>query len=99
MVRAVTHRRDTGPSQTGRCSAMAVRGRSGGVDSRPPADRDREAALARIVAAIDVYLYTNEHLPDGSRRSVYSGPNRERLMGGEVPPSADIAWRPSGCTR
>ncbi len=45
---------------------------------------DRAAALLRITAAIDDYLYTNEHLPDGSRRSVFSGPNRERLMGGSV---------------
>ena len=35
----------------------------------------------RVVGAIDDYLYTNEHCADGSRRSVFSGPNREKLMG------------------
>ena len=52
---------------------------------------DRTAALLRITGSIDDYLYTNEHLPDGSRRSVYSGTNRERLMGGPTPPGADVA--------
>jgi diguanylate cyclase (GGDEF)-like protein/putative nucleotidyltransferase with HDIG domain len=49
------------------------------------------AAVLRIVGAIDDYLYTNEHCSDGTRRSVFSGPNREKLMGGEPPPGADIA--------
>jgi diguanylate cyclase (GGDEF)-like protein len=70
---------------------MGERPSSGDLDDRTPAERDRDEALARIVSAIDVYLYTNEHLPDGSRRSVYSGPNRERLMGGVVPAGADVA--------
>ena len=50
------------------------------------------AAVLRIVGAIDDYLYTNEHCPDGSRRSVFSGPNREKMMGGHFPPcGADTA--------
>ena len=64
------------------------------MDSRKaPEGRDVRAALAvlRIVGAVDDYLYTNEHCPDGTRRSVFSGPNREKLMGGEPPPGADAA--------
>jgi two-component system cell cycle response regulator len=53
--------------------------------------QDQSAALLRISEAIDDYLYTNEHLPGGGRRSVFSGPNREKLMGGEVPPGGDVA--------
>jgi diguanylate cyclase (GGDEF)-like protein len=49
------------------------------------------AAVLRIVGAVDVYLYTNEHRADGSRRSVFSGPNREKLMGGRTPVGADTA--------
>ncbi len=45
----------------------------------------------RVVGAIDDYLYTNEHCADGTRRSVFSGPNREKLMGGPVPPGRDVA--------
>jgi diguanylate cyclase (GGDEF)-like protein len=61
----------------------------------PPTSEARDAlaaeAVLRIVGAIDDYLYTNEHCPDGSRRSVFSGPNREKLMGGQPPPGTDIA--------
>jgi diguanylate cyclase (GGDEF)-like protein/putative nucleotidyltransferase with HDIG domain len=49
------------------------------------------AAVLRIVGAIDDYLYTNEHFADGSRRSIFSGPNREKLMGGQTPPGTDTA--------
>jgi diguanylate cyclase (GGDEF)-like protein len=49
------------------------------------------AAVLRIVGAIDDYLYTNEHCADGSRRSIFSGPNREKLMGGQPPPGTDTA--------
>jgi diguanylate cyclase (GGDEF)-like protein len=58
-----------------------------------PEARDALAseAVLRIVGAIDDYLYTNEHCPDGSRRSVFSGPNRQKLMGGDSPPGTDIA--------
>ncbi len=48
-------------------------------------------AIVRIVSAIDDYLYTNEHCADGTRRSIFSGPNREKLMGGQPPPGTDIA--------
>jgi diguanylate cyclase (GGDEF)-like protein/putative nucleotidyltransferase with HDIG domain len=48
-------------------------------------------AVLRIVSTIDDYLYTNEHCEDGSRRSVFSGPNREKLMGGPLPADADAA--------
>ena len=53
--------------------------------------RDTAAALLRISSAIDDYLYTNEHLPAGGRRSIFSGPNREQLMGGPVPAGRDVA--------
>ena len=49
------------------------------------------AAVMRVVGAVDDYLYTNEHCADGSRRSIFSGPNREKLMGGQPPPGTDIA--------
>ncbi len=48
-------------------------------------------AVFRVIGAIDDYLYTNEHCADGSRRSVFSGPNREKLMGGPLPPGLDVA--------
>ncbi len=43
-----------------------------------------------IVEAIDDYLYTNEHCSDGSTRTIYSGPTRTKLMGGEPPPEKDL---------
>lgn len=49
------------------------------------------AAVLRIAGALDNYLYTNEHCQDGTRRSVFSGPNREKLMGGQPPLEADPA--------
>jgi diguanylate cyclase (GGDEF)-like protein/putative nucleotidyltransferase with HDIG domain len=60
-------------------------------DHLSPHDVLGAAAVLRIVAAIDDYLYTNEHCADGTRRSVFSGPNREKLMGGDPPPGTDIA--------
>ena len=48
-------------------------------------------AMLRTVSTIDDYLYTNEHCADGSRRSIFSGPNREKLMGGALPAEADAA--------
>ncbi len=48
-------------------------------------------SVLRIVGAIGDYLYTNEHCADGTRRSVFSGPNREKLMGGPPPAGTDIA--------
>jgi diguanylate cyclase (GGDEF)-like protein len=56
-----------------------------------PRGNEQTAALNRIIGAIDVYLYANEHRTDGTRRSVYSGPNREALMGGPVPSGSDVA--------
>lgn len=53
--------------------------------------RDEAAAAIRVASAIDHYLYTNEHCADGTRRSVFSGPNRARMMGGAPPVGADIA--------
>jgi diguanylate cyclase (GGDEF)-like protein len=49
----------------------------------------RMDALTRIVGSIDDHLYINEILPDGRRRSLFRGPGRERLMGGEP---ADGDW-------
>ena len=60
-------------------------------ETRESPDALAAAAVLRIVGAIDDYLYTNEHCADGTRRSVFSGPNREKLMGGEPPPGTDIA--------
>jgi diguanylate cyclase (GGDEF)-like protein len=54
-------------------------------------DASAAAAVMRIVGAVDDYLYTNEHCADGSRRSVFSGPNRDKLMGGQPPAGTDIA--------
>jgi diguanylate cyclase (GGDEF)-like protein len=58
---------------------------------RQPTVSEPAEAVLRVVGAIDDYLYTNEHCADGSRRSVFSGPNREKLMGGPVPPGLDVA--------
>jgi diguanylate cyclase (GGDEF)-like protein len=69
-------------------ASMAMRRWRSGSNN---AAADRTAALLRITDSIEDYLYTNEHLPDGSRRSVYSGANRERLLGGEVPDGLDVA--------
>ena len=60
-------------------------------ESAQDADLVAAAAVLRIVGAVDDYLYTNEHLADGTRRSIFSGPNREKLMGGQPPPGADAA--------
>lgn len=57
------------------------------VDER----RASAESVMRIVSSIDNYLYTNEHCADGSRRSVFSGPNRDQLMGGPLPPGTDAA--------
>jgi diguanylate cyclase (GGDEF)-like protein len=65
--------------------------RDPGPETGESARADRMSALLRVVSATDLYLYTNEHLRDGSRRSVFSGPNRERLMGGSPPPGGDVA--------
>ena len=58
--------------------------------SRAP-DLPASEALLRIVGAIDDYLYSNEHCPDGTRRSIFSGPHREKLMGGHPPAGAALA--------
>ena len=54
-------------------------------------DGDAADSVLRIIGVLDDYLYTNEHGADGKRRSVFSGPNREKLMGGHVPEGADPA--------
>jgi diguanylate cyclase (GGDEF)-like protein/putative nucleotidyltransferase with HDIG domain len=43
------------------------------------------AALSQAVDAMDAHLYTLRVEPDGSRRTVYRGPNREVLIGGRLP--------------
>jgi len=58
---------------------------------RQPPWRELAQCLFFIVEAIDDYLYTNEHRPDGSVRTIYSGPNRAKLMGGEPPPETSPA--------
>ncbi len=55
------------------------------------ADSVAAEAILRIVGAIDDYLYSNEHCADGTSRSIFSGPNREKLMGGRTPAGTDIA--------
>ena len=47
---------------------------------------ERADAFTRIVESIDHHLYINEVLPDGGRRTLFSGPGRDRLLGG-VPPT------------
>ena len=63
------------------------------MDREESQDSDLVAAAAvlRIMGAVDDYLYTNEHCADGTRRSIFSGPNREKLMGGQPPPGTDPA--------
>jgi diguanylate cyclase (GGDEF)-like protein/putative nucleotidyltransferase with HDIG domain len=55
--------------------------------------RERSGAFTRIVESIDHHVYINEVLPDGGRKTLFSGPGRERLLGG-VPPDGDWggAW-------
>ena len=58
---------------------------------REPSWRELAQSLFFIVESIDDYLYTNENLPDGSVRTIYSGPTRAGLMGGEPPPGTTLA--------
>ena len=55
--------------------------------------RERTDAFTRIVESIDHHVYINEVLPDGGRKTLFSGPGRERLLGG-VPEDGDWgrAW-------
>jgi diguanylate cyclase (GGDEF)-like protein/putative nucleotidyltransferase with HDIG domain len=62
-----------------------------GSHAVPGPAQDEAAAAIRVASAIDHYLYTNEHCPDGTRRSVFSGPNRAKLMGGAPAAGVDIA--------
>ena len=62
------------------------------------AEKAREAAVVEALAASaaleraeKVHLYSTEILPDGSKVGVFTGPNREQLMGGPVPAGADPA--------
>lgn len=55
-----------------------------------PTWQELAQCLFFIVEAIDDYLYTSEHRSDGSTRTVYSGPTRGKLMGGEPPPEEDL---------
>ena len=60
-------------------------------ESAEPVDLDAATSILRIAGVLDDYLYSNEHCADGTRRSVFSGPNREHLMGGQPPPGTDPA--------
>ncbi len=55
--------------------------------------RERSSAFTRIVESIDHHVYINEILPGGGRRTLFSGPGRDRLLGG-VPADGDWgrAW-------
>jgi diguanylate cyclase (GGDEF)-like protein len=55
--------------------------------------RERADAFTRIAESIDHHVYINEVLPDGGRKTLFSGPGRERLLGG-VPEDGDWgrAW-------
>ncbi len=55
--------------------------------------RERSDAFTRIVESIDHHVYINEVLPDGGRKTLFSGPGREKLLGG-VPADGDWgrAW-------
>jgi len=54
---------------------------------------ERQASIDRLLEAIDEHVYVNEVLPDGTRRNLFLGPGRERLIGG-VPEDGDWgrAW-------
>ena len=47
------------------------------------------AALSQAVDAMDAHLYTLQVEPDGSHATVYRGPNRESLVGGQLSDEAD----------
>jgi diguanylate cyclase (GGDEF)-like protein/PAS domain S-box-containing protein len=54
---------------------------------------EAHAALSRVVTAMEDHLYTLSIDASGDRRSVYRGPNRERLAGGPLPAGdEDAAW-------
>jgi diguanylate cyclase (GGDEF)-like protein/putative nucleotidyltransferase with HDIG domain len=55
--------------------------------------RERSDAITRIVESIDHHVYINEVLPGGGRRTLFTGPGRDRLLGG-VPADGDWgrAW-------
>jgi diguanylate cyclase (GGDEF)-like protein/PAS domain S-box-containing protein len=50
-----------------------------------------DAMLKRIVEAIDEHLYTDAISASGERRTVFVGPNRDKLMGGRAPFGAETA--------
>ena len=47
------------------------------------------ASLSQAVEAMDAHLYTLRVDPDGAHTAVYRGPNREALVGGELPEGVD----------
>jgi len=73
---------DSRPSLRGRLNARGLR-------RRAPSWREVAQSLFFIVESIDDYLYTYEHSADDSVRTIYSGPTRAKLMGGETPQGKD----------
>lgn len=74
---------DSRPSLLGRLRARGAR-------LREPSWQELAQSLFFIVESIDDYLYTYEHLAGDSVRTVYSGPTRAKLMGGEAPLGKDL---------
>lgn len=77
--------------QANAAGGMLGRLRARQAKRNEPSWQEIAQCLFFIVEAIDDYLYTDEYLPNGSTRTIYSGPNRAVLMGGEPPPQADVA--------
>lgn len=87
---------DTPGEQATRGFTGGVRGVRARLDERrkrrrEPSWQELAQCLFFIVEAIDDYLYTDEHRPDGSVHTIYSGPTRASLMGGEPPPETSPA--------
>lgn len=84
-----------GPAEKTHSPDGGIRAMFGPLVSRrrrhEPDWRDIAQSLFYIVESIDDYLCTDLQRPDGSTCTVYSGPNRAQLMGGQPPEGADVA--------
>jgi diguanylate cyclase (GGDEF)-like protein len=52
-------------------------------------DADAQARIARLIAEVDDYLYSDELAPGGRRRTVLAGAGRQRLLGADATPVLD----------
>ncbi len=55
-------------------------------------DAEATATLARILGAIEEYVYTGEFLPDHRYRLIFAGPCRERFLGMSVDEARTAIW-------